>query len=277
MQNETISKFIEQLKNNWQLLAFGVFFFGYLTFAFYMQINGFAFIVPDLTFLSAFGLLMLFISLPIILLSQFGHFNIFLAFFVSSMTPLLFQNFTITLILMILVGFYHSNNLSKFESSGRDESTNKTKEKYIDILMFIGFGIILIFFIDWRYSFLTFINIAFYRIMIEYYEEKKYLNPAHLIGYLLSLSFTIALLINAKGFTLANMQKTEINLQIENNQTIHGSLIFNDDQNFYIRDHNHSISIAKDKVTNIVHYDHQEIKSITLIDILKENIKSFKF
>lgn len=274
MENESISQFLEQLKNHWQLFAFGVFFFGYLTFAFYMQINGFAFIVPDLTFLSAFGL---FISLPIILLSQFGHFNIFLAFFVSSITPLLFQNFTITVVLMILLGLYHSNKLLKHTSSGTDESTNKRKEKYIDILMFIGVGIILVFLIDWRYSFLTFVNIAFYGAMVEHHQEKKFLNPAHLIGYLLSLSFAIALLINAKGFTLANMQKTEINFQIENNQTIHGSLIFKDDQNFYIRDHKQSISIAKDKAINIVHYDHPEIKSITLINILKENIKSFKF
>lgn len=277
MQTENISQFIDHIKNNWQLLAFGVFFFGYLTFAFYMQINCFAFIVPDLTFLSAFGLLMLFISLPIILLSQFGHFNIFLAFFVSSMTPLLFQNFTIAIVFMILLGLYHSNNLLTYTSSGTDENTKKTKEKYIDILMFIGLGIILFFFVDWRYSFLTFVNIAFYSAMVEHYEKRKFLNPAHLIGYFLSLSFAIALLIDAKGFTLANMQKTEINLQIENNQTIHGSLIFNDDQNFYIREHNQSISIAKDKVTNIVHYDHQEIKSITLIDILKENIKLLKY
>lgn len=276
MQNENISKFFEQLKNNWQLLAFGVFFFGYLTFAFYMQINGFAFIVPDLKFLVAFGLLMLFISLPIILLSQLGHFNIFLAFFVSSIIPLLFQTFTITIVIMILLGIYQSNNLLKYTSSGADESTNKTKEKYIDILMFIGMGIVLFFFVDWRYSFLTFVNIAFYSAMVEHHEEKKFLNPAHLIGYLLSLSFSIALLINAKGFTLANMQKTKISLQIENNQTIHGSLIFNDDQNFYIRDQNQSISIAKDKAINSIHYDQQEIESITLIDILKENIKSFK-
>lgn len=277
MQNENITKFIEQLKNNWQLLAFGVFFFGYLTFAFYMQINGFAFIVPDLTFLSAFGLLMLFISLPIILLSQFGHFNIFLAFFVSSIIPLLFQNFTITIVLTILLALYHSNNLLTFTSSGKDENSKKRKEKFIDVLMLIGMGIILFFFIDWRYSFLTFVNIAFYSAMVERHEKRKFLNPAHLIGYLLSLSFAIALLIDAKGFTLANMQKTEINLQIENNQTINGSLIFNDDQNFYIRDHNQSISIAKDKVINIVHYNHQDIKSITPIDILKENIKSYKF
>lgn len=277
MQNENISNFIEQLKINWQLLAFGVFFFGYLTFAFYMQINGFAFIVPDLTFLSAFGLLMLFISLPIILLSQFGHFNIYLAFFASSMIPLLFQNFTITIVLTILFALYQSNNLLYFTSSGTNESNKKRKEKIIDFLMLIGMGILLIFYADWRYSFLTFINIAFYSAMVEHHEKTKFLNPAHLIGYLLSLSFAIALLIDAKGFTLANMQKTEINLQIENNQTIHGYLVFNDDQNFYIKDNNQSISIAKEKVTNIVQYNHPKIKSITLIDIFKDEIRLLKF
>lgn len=277
MQNENISNFIEQLKNYWQLLAFGVFFFGYLTFAFYMQINGFAFIVPDLTFLSAFGLLMLFISLPIILLSQFGHFNIFLAFFVSSMIPLLFQSFTVAIVLTIILALYHSNNLTTFTSSGTNERSKKRKEEIIDILMFIGMGTLLIFYVDWRYSFLSFVNIAFYSIMVEHHEKRKFLNPAHLIGYLLSLSFAIALLIDAKGFTLANMQKTEINLQIENNQTILGSLVFNDDQNFYIKDKNQSISIAKEKVTNIVHYKHQEIKSITLVDIFKDQMKLLKF
>lgn len=270
MQNENITKFIDQLKNNWQLLAFGVFFLGYITFAFYMQINGFSFVVPDLIFLTAFGLLILIISLPLLILLQFNHINRYLLVAISGIPIIFFQNFTIAIILAIFIGINHGNYLLKITSNTNQDQKDSKAVQYIDYLIFFS-GFILLLYVDWRYTFIYVINVAFYNSIIDYYEEEKLFNPFQIIMYFLSMSFAIALLIDAKGFTLANMQKVNVHCQLENNQSIQGTLVFDDKENFYIKDGNQSISISKEKIIDKVQYIKDPLQSKSLIDIFKEN------
>lgn len=276
MQNEKMKNFLFQIQEYWQILAFTVFFLGYLTFAFYMQINGFSFIVPDLTFLIAFGLIMTLLSLPVILLIQYGHTNVYLVMFISAIIPMLFQNFNIMIIFMIIIGAIQVNSFLEFSSSDNNQESKKKKEKIIDKTAII-LTLIMLLIVDWRYSFIVVINMIFFSIMEIHYKNEKIINPAHVIFYLLSLSYSMALLIDAKGFNIANMQKTEINFKIDDNKSISGSLIYNDSENFYIYEHdqNQSISIAKDKVINIVKYDHQEPQSKNIIEIVKDNLSPF--
>lgn len=270
MQNEKISQFFEQLKNNWQFFVFGVFLLGYLTFAFYMQINGFAFIVPDLKFLVAFGLIILFLSLPVMLMVPDGHLNIYSIMLFSGIVPMLFQNFTIMMIFMIIAAGHQANSIVDFSSSGQTDEVKKKRNKIINFLLAVSYILFILFLIDWRYALVIFLNITFFSMMEISYRSLKIINPIHIIFYLLSLSYVIAIIIDSKGFPLANMQKTYINFQIENNQSIKGILVFDDAENFYIKDQNKSISIAKDKAINIIQYKHHESEFKSTFNYIKE-------
>lgn len=241
-----------------------------------MQISGFSYIVPDLKFLVAFGLIILFLSLPVILMVPNGHLHIYPVMLFSGIVPLLFQNFTIMLIFIIIAAGHQANSLLGFSSSGQTEEIKKKRNRIINIVLVV-FYILMLLIIDWRYTLVIFLNMTFFSMMEISYRNEKIINPVHIIFYLISLSFVIALIIDSKGFPLANMQKTYINFQIENNQSIKGILVFDDAENFYINDQNKSYSIAKDKAINIIHYKHHESKSTSIIDILKDTFNETFF
>lgn len=252
MQNESISQFLEQLKNNWQLLAFGVFFLGYITFAFYIQMNGFAFILPDLKFLVAFGLIVFLLCLPIIFLSQSKHYTWHIAYIPWGLTPIFFvtnpeQAISPLLgavgMVVLLIDYVKTN----------DRTIQSYRERKVDKFLLIIL-VLLVFILDWQLIAILALNISFFIILQSYYKRENKHNPLFIFVYIFVTAYLVASLVNSRGLTIANMSKSHIKCTLENDSIIEGTLIFQDSNTYFITTKEKHISIDKSLIKSPIQF-----------------------
>ncbi|MGE4472500.1 hypothetical protein [uncultured Sulfuricurvum sp.] len=260
MQNENITKFIEHLKNNWQLLAFGVFFFGYITFALYMQMNGFSFVIPDLKFLIAFGLIVSLFAFPILFLYSQNE-----------------NYWKITIVLWILLPLFFPNNEENWISSistiivgaGLIYDLLIVNDKKIDNTIWIIFIIIALFINDiYSAIFLFFYSLSFY-FLRRFYLKRKIHDPFNIVIFLLILSYLTALLTSEKGLMIANMGKCNASFISDQNKSIHGHLIFQDNNTLYLSIKNQKMSFDKTHITSPIYYEKTAYKTYSLYEKTK--------
>lgn len=270
MQNENITKFIDQLKNNWQLLAFGVFFLGYITFAFYIQMNGFSFILPDLKFLVAFGLIVFFLCLPNIIFSQTEQYNWQIVYITWGLTPILFVTSPVQAIPSLLLAVGMTGLLLDYVKAGKSTTQESNREKKVDKFLLILL-VILIFIIDWQFIALLVLNIFFFLTMQSYYKKENRHNPLFVVVYIFITAYLVASLVNSRGLTMANMCKSDIKCTLENDTIIEGTLVFQDSNIYYITTKEKHISIDKSLIKSPIQFTTVKFKnSNSIFFIIKE-------
>lgn len=253
MQNENITKFIEQLKNNWQLLAFGIFLLGYITFAFYIQMNGFSFILPDLKFLVAFGLIVFLLCLPNIIFSQTEQYSWQIVYMTWGLTPILFVTSPAQAIPSILFAIGITGLLLDYIKTGKGTAQEQNREKKVDKFLLILL-VLLIFIMDWQFIALLVLNIFFFLTMQSYYKKENRHNPLFVVAYIFITAYLVASLVNSRGLTIANMCKSNIKCSLENDTIIEGILVFQDSNTYYITTKNKHLSVDKSLIKSPIQF-----------------------
>ncbi|MCK9490739.1 MAG: hypothetical protein M0Q24_01505 [Sulfurimonas sp.] len=280
-----MNKFIEKISNNyWQLLVFIVIFVGYITFSFYMGINGFSFVDIDIKQIVGLGLLsgisivwVLFFSLK-----QIIKINLSALFIISFAPLLLFKivsniNYEINLIYLapaiIIIGIFVIANLSE-EHNYKKSNGYFAKDNLLDKVLIPASGTVLIL-TQFDVSLIALFLLNFYYL----YIFNKYTNMqiGHkiilVVVFILFQPLLSAIIINQTGLSLANFDKQYISIK-QNDKNINGILIYQNQQSFFIHENNSSTIVAKstgfEKAT-LKRFDYKNSTPLSyIIDIRKD-------
>lgn len=257
MLSENSMKSLDYIKNYWQLFAFGVFLLGFITFSFYMQINGFSFVLPDLKFLIAFGLIVFILVTPTIYLAKYLATREQVMWIIPlipvAFMPILFlENISMSLVILF-AAVSQVELMDNYVTSAKNIEETKNKEKQIDIFFYI-MAILLTIFIDYFYILLALTNIFFFYSIKKMYKAQKIINPTHIAVYVLIATYVVASLSNNYGLAIADMRKTNIEFISDKNQTISGALIFQDSNTLYFTNNSKRFSIDKSHISSPIQY-----------------------
>lgn len=259
-----MDNFVKNISNNyWQLLVFVVIFVGYITFSFYMGINGFSFVDINIKQIVGLGLLsgvsiiwILFISLK-----QIIKINLSALFIVSFVPLFLFKlvsniNYEINLIylipIIIIIPIFITMSLSE-EHNYKKSNGDFAKDNPLDKILIPLSGTILLL-IQFDVSLIALFLLNFYYVYI--FNKYTYMQIGHKIMLIVAFIFLqpllTAIIINQTGLSLANFDKQYISIK-QKNKEINGILVYQNQQSFFIHENNSSIivpkSIAYEKVT----------------------------
>lgn len=274
-------KIANLLLQYWQLLVFGVFLLGYITFSFYIHINGFSFITPDLIYITAIGLLVLILMTPTLLLFKSEDFVVYYIMGLSGIIIFFFDDVTIMTIVVMYMVAYQLNMTYKPITYNSDDINNETMNIPLMDKLFAFFGVVILIFIDFHYSLVILINMLYFSLLHQFYHKHKRINYMTGVFYLISLTYALALLMDAKGFVFANMQRNYITLSFENNESISGKLVFDSQDIYYVKDQNRSIAVPKNLVQKVIVYEPDESKnesaySIWISPLINKTISTVK-
>lgn len=245
---------IKSINQYWQLLVFAVFFLGYITFSFYLNMNGIPTSTFEMPLIVGLGLVVSFYIGFILLFStiQLTAIEKISFSFLPIVILNLLNSLTITFILMILIGFSFVIGVFKdIESETTEDSKEKVRNFYdYTFLLPLPF---LLFGFHWSYSLLYITTFSYIHLFNKSIKIKKSLLIFGIFTLIISMSYVIALFINYNGLKVINLEKKNVNF-IYKNKTYNSTMAYENSDYIFLVDNNKTISISKQKIDSKISY-----------------------
>jgi len=276
-----MEKILENISNKyWQVIVFIIVFVGYITFSFYMGINGFSFVDINIRQVIGLGLLsgMSIIWILFLCLNQVMKLNISALFIISFIPLFLFKlissidydkNILFLIPTLLIVAVFITTSLSE-EHTYKKDNGEFAKDTLFDKILIPTAGIILLVTLfEVSLVALFLLNIYYLYIFNKYTHMKIGHKIMLIVLFVFIQPLLTAIIINQNGFSLANFDKQHISIE-QNNKKVKGLLIYQNEQSFFIHENNNSIIILKNNIDNKILFKQYKYKNNTILNIMND-------